>query len=546
MKITSKVLTTTAQQELSAKQRENARGNIGAQVHLESGDHVRITENTEGPDSTVVSARIDVTGVDYVAGSDYVTVDAETRKVDLSKKTIEKLDSIPAPAKTGTLTIIHGDKTVVFSADDDENREIDTTYGNASDSADGLMSKEDHAKLDGIATGAQVNVQADWEEADQSNDAFVRNKPVFSQVKVTQNGVDVGMFDAVSGTPVTLDLTDTTYSAATAESDGLMSKEDYAKLAGIESGAEANVIESIVLGNTELEPVSKKVTIPNMEGAGEETAGSAGLVPSPSASDREKFLRGDGTWANAPQTDISGLEADISEIQGYIPSDTSTANYLTNKAYVDNQIGTLTARYLASDENGNPFATYAAFSAEGVKFYYAGEEVTAAKNDYAIVSADESAQGKGGVTRYWYTGTDWSFQYIVNTSPFTPKEWAAIQSGITEDLVEKYDGYEDIIPSKISDLKNDSGYITASEVPSREVVHDGTMTGDGTSEVSALSVNTMTGATASSAGAPGLVPAPTAADVNKLLSGSGAWIDPPSSVSTSYDQATHTLTINIG
>lgn len=276
MKITSKVLTTTAQQELSAKQRENARGNIGAQVHLESGDHVRITENTEGPDSTVVSARIDVTGVDYVAGSDYVTVDAETRKVDLSKKTIEKLDSIPAPAKTGTLTIIHGDKTVVFSADDDENREIDTTYGNASDSADGLMSKEDHAKLDGIATGAQVNVQADWEEADQSNDAFVRNKPVFSQVKVTQNGVDVGMFDAVSGTPVTLDLTDTTYSAATAESDGLMSKEDYAKLAGIESGAEANVIESIVLGNTELEPVSKKVTIPNMEGAGEETAARPG------------------------------------------------------------------------------------------------------------------------------------------------------------------------------------------------------------------------------------------------------------------------------
>lgn len=103
-----------------------------------------------------------------------------------------------------------------------------------------------------------------------------------------------------------------------------------------------------------------------------------------------------------------------------------------------------------------------------------------------------------------------------------------------------------VLPTKTSDLKNDSGYITASEVPSREVVHDGTMTGDGTSEDSALSVNTMTGATASSAGAPGIVPAPTAADVNKLLSGSGTWIDPPSSVSTSYDQATHTLTIDIG
>ena len=32
-------------------------------------------------------------------------------------------------------------------------------------------------KLAGIATGAEVNVQADWDEADSSNDAYIKNKP---------------------------------------------------------------------------------------------------------------------------------------------------------------------------------------------------------------------------------------------------------------------------------------------------------------------------------------------------------------------------------
>lgn len=32
-------------------------------------------------------------------------------------------------------------------------------------------------KLSGIAAGAEVNVQADWNEADSGNDAFIKNKP---------------------------------------------------------------------------------------------------------------------------------------------------------------------------------------------------------------------------------------------------------------------------------------------------------------------------------------------------------------------------------
>ena len=51
----------------------------------------------------------------------------------------------------------------------------DTTYSNATTSASGLMSATDKSKLDGIASGAQVNVNADWNAT--SGDAQILNKP---------------------------------------------------------------------------------------------------------------------------------------------------------------------------------------------------------------------------------------------------------------------------------------------------------------------------------------------------------------------------------
>lgn len=53
----------------------------------------------------------------------------------------------------------------------------DTTYSNATTSAAGLMSASDKTKLNGIATGAEVNVQSDWNVTSTSSDAFIKNKP---------------------------------------------------------------------------------------------------------------------------------------------------------------------------------------------------------------------------------------------------------------------------------------------------------------------------------------------------------------------------------
>ena len=52
-----------------------------------------------------------------------------------------------------------------------------TTYSAATQSAAGLMSATDKTKLDGIASGAEVNVQSDWNVTDSSSDAYIKNKP---------------------------------------------------------------------------------------------------------------------------------------------------------------------------------------------------------------------------------------------------------------------------------------------------------------------------------------------------------------------------------
>jgi hypothetical protein len=41
----------------------------------------------------------------------------------------------------------------------------------------GAMSATDKTKLDGIATGAEANVQANWSESSSSSDAYIQNKP---------------------------------------------------------------------------------------------------------------------------------------------------------------------------------------------------------------------------------------------------------------------------------------------------------------------------------------------------------------------------------
>lgn len=149
---------------------------------------------------------------------------------------------------------------------------------------------------------------------------------------ITQNGTSKGTFSANQSTNDTIALTDTTYNAFT--------------------------------------------------GADGTNAGSSGLVPAPSATDNDKYLKGDGTWAGVS----SGSSTDV-QINGTSITNQGVANIVTNTAYnsSSNKIATM------SDLPNEVFiATY------GTTTYT--EITNALSQNKAIICKDSTSY-------YNYTGT---------------------------------------------------------------------------------------------------------------------------------------------
>ena len=89
-----------------------------------------------------------------------------------------------------------------------------TTYSAATTGADGLMSSTDKSKLDGIASGAEVNVQSDWNQADDTKDDFIKNKPNIPDVSSKADKVSSPTSGDFAGLDSNGNLTDSGYKAS--------------------------------------------------------------------------------------------------------------------------------------------------------------------------------------------------------------------------------------------------------------------------------------------------------------------------------------------
>lgn len=133
---------------------------------------------------------------------------------------------------------------------------VNTETGKGLSSND--FTNADVTKLNGIATGAEVNQNA-------FSNVAVGGTTVAADTKTDTltlvAGSNVTLTPDAAADSVTIAATDTTYSPATSSANGLMTSDQYNKLAGIDAGAEVNVIDSITVNGTAATVTSKTAAL---------------------------------------------------------------------------------------------------------------------------------------------------------------------------------------------------------------------------------------------------------------------------------------------
>ena len=196
-------------------------------------------------------------GAEVNVQSDWEQTDEDADDFIKNKPTIPTVND-------GTLSIKVGSaQAQTFTAN--QSGDTSVTIPMASQNADGLMSSTDKTKLDGIDPGAEVNVQADWDQTDEDADDFIKHKPTIPTVNDGTLSIQVGSAQAQTFTANQPGNTSVTIPMATQADDGLMSSTDKTKLDGIEPGAEENVqADWAESDNTSDSYIQNKPTIPTV------------------------------------------------------------------------------------------------------------------------------------------------------------------------------------------------------------------------------------------------------------------------------------------
>ena len=215
--------------------------NANKYVHPEYDDKAsglyKITVEDGHVSATTAVTKADITALGIPAQDTNTTYDIATTDSDglMSSEDKSKLDGIEDNANkyihptSHAATMITEDTTHRFVTDAEKatwNAKASTSV--ATSSANGLMSKTDKAKLDGIEDNANNYTHPSYD--DKASGLY----------KITVEDGHVSATTAVTKSDITglgIPAQDTTYSVATTTANGLMSKDDKSKLDGIEANA---------------------------------------------------------------------------------------------------------------------------------------------------------------------------------------------------------------------------------------------------------------------------------------------------------------------
>ena len=239
-------------------------------------------------------------------------------------------------------------------------------------------------------------------------------------------------------------------------------------------------------------------------GATSQHWGTSGLVPTPFSADVDKFLKGDGTWGTPTGTtysDFTGATSSTAGAHGLVPAPASGDQ--EKVLHGDGTWKDTTAKLVEmSYGESNAWAKFiAAYNAGSIVYCRASSNAnpaTGSQTRKAFMAYVNNATNPTNV----------EFQYVRSQSSKTDSQQT--DQVFVYTLTNASGGTWSVASRNMGPKINVSGPITK------------TFTSGANATVT-IGADTMTGATASAAGATGVVPAPAAGEVDYVLKGNGTW-----------------------
>lgn len=162
-----------------AKKTYVAKTQIGAQTTAEATGVCPLDENGLIPVNRLPTESLVFKGLWDASTNEPVLSDATGMKGDFYICSVAGTQNLGSGDITFSEndTVIHDGTIWHRVASSSTRTELLNIIGNSSETETGLMTPESFNKLKGIEEGAEVNVQSDWTQTDETKDDFIKNKP---------------------------------------------------------------------------------------------------------------------------------------------------------------------------------------------------------------------------------------------------------------------------------------------------------------------------------------------------------------------------------